>query len=228
MSPTTDSPFLQQRAREERNRLLAYCERLTLELPLTGGRRFPFPLVVLRWHHVLALLRSGNAFFTALEPRPGDFLELLWLLHPHHPANRALAARSPFAHRPSPFTAPVYAWLSRLVLHAAAAQLQLAPAEKILRLHLRDAFQDREGSPRDPDAPEPGPLEPTVTDFDLVSARFAAAGYTRERFLAAPVAWTLQVLRVEGLRDPRRRDHFIPPSASLLRLDEETTDPASP
>lgn len=220
--PAANSAFAAAIAHEERNRLLAYVPRRFVEIPLRRGIAFPFPIVSLRWRHVLELLRSGNAFVTAAPAQPGDIAELLWLLHPHHPGNRSLLPSDA-----SRLTLPLYAWLSRVVVEIACAQVALGAAEVALRSLIRDAFQDREHSGA-PVGEEPSALEPTLTQLDTVSERFARAGYTVDQVLAAPVAWTLQVIRAEGLRDPERRDNFVPPSARLLRLEPEPATPPSP
>jgi hypothetical protein len=202
----SNAAFVAAQAAEERNRLMAWLDRAPdLSLRTRGGRVLVFPVLTLRWRHVLTLLRSGNAFVSTATPAAGDVAEILWLLHPWHPANGGRAF--------------LRVRLARVLVEVLSVFVSLPHAERELRTLLRDAFQDREQFPRPRDE-EPSPLEPTLTQFDAVARHFILAGWTREQLLESGVAFTLQVLRAQGLAEGRS-DNFVPPSAGLLKMDNQ-------
>lgn len=201
----SNAAFVAAQAAEERNRLLAWLDRAPdLALRTRGGGTLVFPVLTLRWRHVLTLLRSGNAFVSSGPVAPGDVAEFLWLLHPWHPEN----GRRAFLRRR----------LARVLVEVLSVFVSLPHAERALRALVLAAFQDRETFPKPRDE-EPSPLEPTLTQFDAVARHFILAGWTREQLLESGVAFTLQVLRAHGLAEGRA-DNFVPPSASLLTLED--------
>lgn len=213
--PEINPAYFDAVAHEERNRYRAYLDRApALELPLRGGRQFQFPVVTLRWRHVLDLLHSGNAFLTGEIPLAGDFEELLWRLHPYF--------RTPDGHyvnlRPqAPRPLALYSWLSRLLIRIVAAQLVRPGAEKIIRLRLRDAQQDRPSDGESSQTEEVSAAAPTLSQLDLVATRLGLAGWSRAAILDENVAFTYQVLRAADLLEGKA-DQYVPPSAKLLKF----------
>jgi len=212
--PDINPEYFEALAREQRNRYLAYCDDApALDLRLRTGHRFPFPSVALRWRHVLDLLRSGNAFLSGEAAMAGDFEEILWALHPYYRTVRGCYANLR-AQDPRPL--PLYSWLSRRLIRVVARQLSLPASEKIIRLRLRDAQQDRPALGSDGDE-EQSLAAPTLNHFDYVAGRLALAGWSRPAVLEENVAYTYQVLRASDLM-AGKGDRYVPPSAQLLRF----------
>lgn len=213
--PEINPAYFDAVAREERNRYRAYLDRApALELPLRSGGHFAFPIVTLRWRHVLELLQSGNAFLSGQEPLPGDFEELLWRLHPFfrttsgHYANLRPHDLRPLA---------LYSFLARILIRIAAAQLIRPAAEKVIRLYFRDAQQDRPSANEGSGAEEASAAAPTLTQLDLIAGRLGLAGWSRAAILEENIAYTYQILRTADLLEGKG-DQYVPPSAQLLKF----------
>lgn len=195
---------------ERRNRLLAYLHFAPdFQLPLRIRRSFAIPCVTLRWWHVLELQRTGNAFLTSLEPAKGDFIEILWLLHPYY-----RTAYGTFPNLPAGARRPLrlYVVLTRWIIRMACRQLVAGAAERIIRLRVQDAFQDRATPPEEEN---PSELAPTIQQLDLIGAQLSHL--TRDQLLNESVARTLQIGRVNGILEGRG-DDYVPPSARLIKL----------
>ena len=193
-------------AREDQLTLLAH---LPYAPPLLG-----VTIVPLAWRHVLELTLRRNAFFAGLAPLKGDVAELLWHLHPYfRTGDGRFPNLPPGARRPT----RLGVWLTRRAVAQHCAKIDLVEAERVIRTWKDEQFMDApQGRTEKQILAASSPLAARVDQVDAVASILVfRAGYSRDAVLASGVAWTLQILRAEGISNGEQ-NRYIRPSAELI------------